>query len=495
MLNFTDYLFESSGDLGTKALVYNGGEDSFADLSSRVLGASRHLAQAYSQKSLIGIYSTNSPFFVENYLSIVGSGNVAVFLDIRMPSADMSKLVDHHQISALLAEPRHSKRLRKTLRTDIPIVSHASDISPLNTQGRASRRRPLPEELALVIFTSGSSGDRKGVMLTHRNLVANTESILKYLNISANDRMNVILPFSYSYGLSLLNTHLRVGASLYLHNSPHIGSIISELEEYKCTGLAGVPSTFQILLKRTPFLTSKLHSLRYLTVAGGKLDEKYVKQMTSSLHHLDFYIMYGATEATARMSYLSPELVGRKPGSIGKAIDGVTLELVGEGGGSVSEGEIGEIVARGQNIMLGYLDDPGGTRQVLSDGRYSTGDLARRDEDGDLYIVDRKNSLIKSMGFRVSPLAVERVLRDHPLAESAVVFGAKDDAVGEIVMTVVQPSSGTNTEELKRELLDHCHKRLASFEVPQRIEFVESLPLTSAGKVDLTQLKKRYNTT
>ena len=262
---------------------------------------------------------------------------------------------------------------------------------------------------AQIIFTSGSTGVPKGVVLSHRNIIANTSSILQYLHLSENDIMEVVLPFYYCYGLSLLHTHLRAGGSLVLNNNfIFISSVFNDINKYKCTGFAGVPSHFQILLRKSEgFKNTHFPSLRYVTQAGGKLHNSFIEEFINTFPEISFYVMYGQTEATARLSYLEPNLLRSKLGSIGKGIPNVELKVVNQLNENVLAGETGEIIARGENIMLRYYKNGDETNKTIKNGWLYTGDMGTVDNDGFIYLSARKKEFIKISGKRVSPKEIE----------------------------------------------------------------------------------------
>ena len=335
---------------------------------------------------------------------------------------------------------------------------------------------------AEIIFTSGSTGKPKGVMLSHKNLIANTSSILSYLNISAEDRMLVVLPFYYCYGLSLLHTHLRSGGAIVLNNSfIFLGRVIKDLLDYKCTGFAGVPSHFQILLRKSDsFKKTAFPALRYVTQAGGGLATTFIDEFLESFPNVKFYVMYGQTEATARLSYLAPETYKLKKGSIGKGIPGVELKVINNNNEDVKPGETGEIIARGDNIMMGYYPNKMCANKVVKNGWLYTGDLGTVDTDGYIYLTARKKEIIKIRGKRISPIEIETVIQELPEVIFCMIEGQKDEILGEVIKaTIIVNKSITITAEAIKK---HCSNRLAIYKVPQVIEFSNQFRVSSSGK-------------
>ena len=348
--------------------------------------------------------------------------------------------------------------------------------------------RVQPEELAQIIYTSGTTGNPKGVMLSHTNLVANTLATVRYLNLTNNDRAMVVLPFFYSYGNSVLLTHMAVGGKLVVNQSlmyPNV--IVEQMRDEEVTGLPGVPSTFALLLQRTSISESPMHHIRYITQAGGAMSPALARELMAALPGVAIYIMYGQTEAAPRLSYLEPADLLRKPGSIGKAIPGVTLEVLSPEGIAVQPGEIGELVAQGANVMIGYWRQPETTAEVLRDGRLWTGDLVTVDEEGYLYIVGRQSDMIKSGAHRIAPKEIENVLLEHDAVFEAAVFGVEDAILGESIKAFVVLKETAACQE--RDLLRHCHGILPLYKVPQTIEFLHELPKTESGKIKRTELK------
>lgn len=345
-----------------------------------------------------------------------------------------------------------------------------------------------PADVAQIIYTSGVTGRPKGVMLSHTNLVANTNSTIQYLGLTGSDRAMVVLPFFYSYGNSVLLTHIAVGGALIVNQSLiYPAVILNQMQTEKVTGFPGVPSTFALLLQRTAIRDLPLPRLRYVTQAGGGMSPALARELMAALPGVAIYVMYGQTEAAPRLSYLDPADLHRKTGSIGKAIPGVTLKVLTPSGIAVKPGETGELVAKGENVMLGYWGQPQATADVLHDGWLWTGDLATEDEEGYLYIVGRQSDMIKSGAHRIAPKEIEDVLLEYDAVFEVAVIGVDDDILGETLRAcvVLKEPGCCNAEALLR----HCQKILPHYKVPHSVVFYEELPKTESGKIRKSDLK------
>ena len=345
------------------------------------------------------------------------------------------------------------------------------------------------KDLAAIVYTSGTTGAPRGVMLSHRNIAANTASIVEYLGLSADDRAIVVLPFYYVYGLSLLHTHVAVGGSLVLENRSAFPTVVLKaMQEHAVTGFAGVPSTFAMFLHRSPVRRMSFPALRYVTQAGGPMPPALVREWLSAVPDVPFFVMYGATEASARLSYLPPAELSRRQGSIGRAIPGVELRVLREDGAPAAASEVGEIVARGQNISSGYWNCPEETRQRFGPDGYRTGDLGFADADGYLYLVGRRHDMIKVGAHRVSAKEIEEVLHEHPAVHEAAIVSAPHDLLGEVPVAYVVLRDAEQVSEA--DLLSFCRGSLAEHKVPSRIVFRTDLPKSGAGKIDRTTLRE-----
>lgn len=451
----------------------------------------------------VGVLDDNGPFYVAAYYGALEAGAIAVPLNTHLdPHSLRTQLVDC-EARALAAGTRFAELARRSIE-GAPSVELLLSPAPIEAKVRVRTRLdwssldggsapkvPLLDlDRASIVYTSGSTGKPKGATLSHLNLVANTRSIVRYLGLTAADRMLVVLPFFYVYGKSLLNTHVAAGGSLVLENRflfPQLA--VDAMEREEATGFAGVPSTFAILLDRTNVARKRLPALRYLTQAGGAMAPATIRRVLDTFPGTKLWVMYGATEAGARLTYLPPEDLPRKIGSIGVAIPNVEMRVLRKDGTEAAPNEEGELVARGSNIMEGYWNDPEETARVLDGNGYHTGDLGRRDEDGYFWVLGRTREMIKSGAHRISPKEIEEAILEHPDVSEAAVIGVGDALLGEAIRAYVVPRAGAavSGEQIGTFLKD----RLAAYKIPGRFVTLEALPKSAAGKIRKDRLREQ----
>jgi long-chain acyl-CoA synthetase len=489
-MNVYDYLLDKRGSLQKSFLLGNKETLSYAELYTRSLRLAACLRETEGQNNNILLISPNSSYFIIAYLAILKSGNTCVPLNPSMEDANLSIVADLCKPSmAFIAPSLESPRweifdhvvydFTELTGGDYGMDGNSFDREGFDREGFDRNR------LAEIIFTSGSTGEPKGVMITHGNIIANTRSIIEYLELTEDDIIEIVLPFHYCYGLSLLHTHLKVGGSIVLNNSfIFVGSVIGDLNKYGCTGFSGVPSHFQILLRKTrSFKETDFPALRYVTQAGGKLHDVFIREFVEHFPEVKFFVMYGQTEATARLAYLPPEKLDSKPGSLGKAIPGVELDIVDESGELIGEPDVvGEIVARGDNIMKGYIGDEEGTREILKDGWLHTGDLAYKDAEGYFYLTARKREIMKVGGKRISPREIEEVIVSIPGVVDCSITAVYDDYLGEAIRAEVVLSNARQTDIDDMYIKKFCSERLTPEKVPGIVQFKETLEIAATGK-------------
>jgi acyl-CoA synthetase (AMP-forming)/AMP-acid ligase II len=350
--------------------------------------------------------------------------------------------------------------------------------------------RQVDLDLAAIVYTSGSTGVPRGVMLTHLNIRANTESIVSYLQLTSTDRVMCVLPFHYVYGLSLLHTHIYVGGSVVINNGfVYPNMVLAAMREHEVTGFAGVPSTFALLLHQSNLGAVELPHLRYVTQAGGGMPPARIVEWLERGPKVPFFVMYGASEATARLTFLPPSELLRKLGSIGRPIPNVQIVVVKDDGEIAGAGELGELVARGANISAGYWGDPEETARRFGPLGFRTGDMGYTDEEGFLYLVGRRHDMMKVGANRVSAKEIEEVINDFPGMHEVAVISAPHYILGEtpVAFVVMREGQHADSEALRA----FCGSRLAPYKTPSRFLFRDALPKNGAGKIDKEALRQR----
>jgi acyl-CoA ligase (AMP-forming) (exosortase A-associated) len=359
----------------------------------------------------------------------------------------------------------------------------------------------ISKDLAAILYTSGSTGKPKGVMLSHSNIVAGSTIVSNYLGITSTERILAVLPFSFDAGMNQLMTAFQQGGTIVLINFVFAREVVQMLKKERITGLAGVPTLWSLLTQPNSILLRQpLPELRYTTNTGGAMPQAVLKILRETLKTTKIFLMYGLTEAF-RSTYLPPEELDRRPTSMGKAIPDTEIMVLDEQGNRCKPGEVGELVHRGPTVSLGYWNRPEDTVRVLRPNPllppemgdcervcYS-GDLVKMDEEGFLYFVGRRDTMIKSTGFRISPTEVEEVLFQTGKLKGAAVIGIPDEALGQVIKAFVVRKDGTNLDV--DEVLAFCTAKMPRYMVPRFVEVLNELPKTSSGKVDYPALRRK----
>jgi long-chain acyl-CoA synthetase len=488
-MNTADYLLQNTQNKNI-AIITKESSCSYGELT---LAAARLAGELLSlgirPGDRVGLLSQNSLFWEASYLAILKIGAVAAPFSTLITTDDLRRNAEFVGCKAIFFEKRQQRKFGDAFTNGLPLLyDDVLDQHGTSAWPETPANFDLDQDAALM-FTSGTTARPRAVRVTHRNIQANTNSIIKYLELSSSERILVILPFYYCFGTSLLHSHLRVGGSVALCNTFTFPETALELMEYaECTGFAGVPSSFQLLLRNSSFPRRATPTLRKIQQAGGKLHSVLIQELIAAKPQAKVYVMYGQTEATARLSYLPPELLPTKLGSIGKGIPDVNLSVLGEDGSPVKPGEVGEIIARGDNISPGYFNDPESSAEKFVRGALHTGDLATVDEDGYIFVVDRISDFIKSWGYRVSSQEVESCVLQLPDIVSAAAVGVPDLTAGEAIHVFV--TLRAKAEITPDAIIAHCREKLAKHMVPEVVTIIKSLPLNPHGKVIKSELRK-----
>jgi amino acid adenylation domain-containing protein len=460
----------------------------------------------------VAILLDNSVEAVVSLFATLKAGGIFIVLNPTLKSRKLGFILKDSGARAVIARIRNAHTLREAISgtpvqhviwvderpseppaMTVPELGYAwHDLVSAERKNPVSSPRAVDVDLAAIIYTSGTTGDPKGVMAAHYNMVAVSRSVIEYLNNTSDDIILNPLPLSYGYGLYQVLTAFLVGATVVLEPSfafPY--RLMERAVQEKVTGIPLVPTMAAALLQMTDFPKFDLCRLRYITTAAAALPVAHVRRLMEILPHVSIVSMYGLTECQ-RVSYLPPEIMAQRPGCVGKAIPNCEVFVLDEEGRELNPGQVGELVVRGSNVMQGYWNAPEETAKFFRPGRYRaetllyTGDLFRKDEEGYLYFVARKDDIIKTRGERVSPQEIEnRVCEMKGVVESAVI-GVPDDLLGQAIKLYV---SGDSAQRLTEDsILNYCKRHLEAFMVPKYIEIRYSLPKSSSGKIDKKQL-------
>ncbi|MEW1976077.1 class I adenylate-forming enzyme family protein [Microbacterium profundi] len=436
----------------------------------------------------VALAGPNSFFWVSAYLAIMSAGLVCVPMPATLTPEEFRSRLQWVGCRAVMFSGAEGRR--HDLPADVVVLVESALLEWPGAQFEICDVE-LDQDAA-YLFTSGTTAAPRVVRITHRNIQANTESILDYVGLKSDDRMLVVLPFSYVFGASLLHTHLRAGACLV--NQPsfvYLESVVGRLAEQRCTAIAGVPSNFHALIRNSSFGSRPLPDLRLIQQAGGRMSPAIIDEIRAAHPRANLFVMYGQTEATARLSYLPPAELDGHAGSIGRGVPGVSLRVVDGSGRDAMPGQIGEIWATGENISPGYLFDERRTAEKMPGGVLRTGDLATVDADGYIYVVDRAEDFIKSWGHRIASQDVETAVMELTEVISVAAVGVPDPVAGEAVAVAVVKRPDSDLDAAR--LLAHCRARLPKHMVPELIEFVAQLPLNSSGKVVKREVRDRLH--
>lgn len=445
----------------------------------------------------VAIYLSKSIAECIAIFAISAAGAVFVPIHPSLRARQVHHIVEDCGARVILTDAIHHASLDPSIgQLATPLLRSGDDWESGPQNVDAGPRAAAPPDLAAILYTSGSTGLPKGVMLTHANLIAGTRIVRTYLRITSEERILSVLPFSFDYGLNQLLTSVEQGACLVLLNF-HLGDeIVHAIEEHKITGLAGVPTLWTLLTRASPrFSKADLSSLRYMTNSGGSLPLDTIARLRARLPQTDLVLMYGLTEAF-RSTWLPPQEIDRRPDSIGRAIPETEIFAMTPDGRRARPGEPGILHHRGPTVSLGYWNRPDDTARVIVPDPFPpgdrpagqvcrSGDIVVEDAEGFFRFLGREDAMIKTQGFRVSPTEVEAALMETGAFRAAAVIGLPDRGVGQRIHAVTVPANG---HVATGSVMRHLRHALAPHLVPRAIEQVEALPTTPNGKIDYKRL-------
>jgi long-chain acyl-CoA synthetase len=505
-----DFLEQTATRLPNKvALICEGERYSYVELDHMA----NRLAHALQEHGVnrgdrVVIFLPNSVALVVAIFGVLKANAVFVVANSSMKSDKLLYMVNNCRAAALVASAskapfiseivNHAPSVKATVLTGTEMNNHDQaqhciltyDAIQANYPSTCPARLNIDQDLACLIYTSGSTGDPKGVMSSHSNVVFATSSIISYLRNVEEDIVLNVLPLSFDYGLYQLLMTFRFGGALVLERSfAYPVQILKKMEQEQVTGLPGVPTIFSLLLQ-IDLSAYDLSHLRYITNTAAALPASHIRQIRNMFPHALLYSMYGLTE-TKRTLYMPPEQLDCRPDSVGIAIPGTEVWIEDETGQRLGTNQIGELVIRGSHVMRGYWESPIATAERFRPGPLGgerlcySGDLFRMDADGYLYFIGRKDDIIKSRGEKVAPKEVENVLYQIPGIVETAVVGVEDSILGHALKAFIVASNGNLTAQ---SVLQHCRAHLEDYMIPKYVEFCDSLPKTSSGKIKKTEL-------
>ena len=407
------------------------------------------------------------------YLGAMYAGLVPIPVEENTLASSADILLDRTGATALWTERRHKFDWMHGKGIKL-IHGHPAEMST-DTIPPAPKKE---DDLATLVATSGSTGAPRFVIVSHGNLSANTEAIIHSQHLANDEKAMLILPLSYCFGASVLHSHLyRGGGVVFDRRFMFPDKVLRAVNQYECTTFAGVPTVYNILLRRSNIRSIPMLGLRRFLQAGGALAPQHVIEMRSVVPTAKFYVMYGQTEATARIACLDPERLDEKLGSVGRPLDNLAVSIVDAEGKDLPVGQIGEIVVCGPSITLGYLNEPEASRHVFKDGRLHTGDLGHLDEDGYVWIDGRMGAFLKMRGVRVGFAEVEARVAAVPGVYECAATAVAHPEVGEALVLHVVP------DQKAHNVADQVRRSLPAQWTCDSITIVSEIPKTSSGKV------------
>jgi amino acid adenylation domain-containing protein len=491
--NFAALLWRASANHGDRPAIRHRGETTtYAELRGRAAVIASALAsEGVGEGDTVAVLARSPRDAAAAFFAALAVGAVGINLNELYKPRQLEFALSHSGAKILVA----GRDVLKSMPRPVSTSAHVLILEDLEDSVAVfDPVRVEPDSPAQITYTSGSTGQPKGVLMSHANLWAGVRVVAGYLGLRSDDRIASLLPFSFVYGFNQLTTSLYVGATLVVERSTLVQEIVATLRRERITVLAAVPPLWQQLLASSAFRDQRIDSLRILTNAGGRLPPESVRALRIAQPQAQLFLMYGLTEVF-RSTYLPPDEVDTHPDSMGRAVPESVVYVVTESGTLARTGETGELVHGGPSVALGYVRDEETTRRVFKPNPFPgpgqparvvySGDLVRRDDEGRLYYVGRRDRMIKTMGFRVSPDEISDVLQASGVVTEAAVVTEPDEQRGERIIACVVLRENQTVEDLRR----FCGVELPRYMQPVRYVAMAEIPRNASGKHDIIQLK------
>lgn len=478
--NFTGFLLKKLGPHSSLIDAPTGHEFPASQVPDFIVGfASGFLSTGMQRGDRILISCDLTAASSLAYLGAIYAGLVPVLVDER--ALEISGEAVFYKARAKGVWVANRAGLDWAKKKGIPAFQGKFEACPADSLPSASCAE---EDLAALMPTSGSTGVPCLVMVSHANLLANTAAIIRSQRLGTDERAMLIMPVSYCFGASVLHTHLWQGGGVVFDSRFMFpDKVLRSINEYNCTTFAGVPAVYNILLRRSNLRSIPIPSLRRFLQAGGALAPDGVREMRNIVPDAEFLVMYGQTEATARISCLPSERLSEKLGSAGLPLDNLEVRIVDDEGRELPEGQVGEVHVRGPSICSGYFEDPDATGRKFADGWLKTGDFACRDHEGYLWIKGRADEFVKMRGIRVSFAEVEAKVAATPGVDECAAAAVQHPEAGEAVVLFVVTAGGENG------VVENIRRTLPAQWTCASIRVVAELPKTANGKIARAKLR------
>lgn len=494
--NFAELLARGAARFGDRPVLVHGSETTAHDaLASRAASIAAALESHGLQRGDACAVMARAPDdAAAAFFAVLGIGGVGINVNELYRPRQVEHVLHNAQARAILIARELLTAFPRQLETSAQVIL-LEDI--VTTPG--ARFTPVAvhaEAPAQITYTSGSTGQPKGVVMSHANLWAGVRVVARYLGLRPDDRIASVLPFSFVYGFNQLTTALHVGATLVIERSTLVQQIIATIHRERVTVLAAVPPLWQQLLGVAAFRERPIPSLRIMTNAGGRLPPASVVELRRAQPQARLFLMYGLTEVF-RSTFLPPEEVDAHPDSMGRAVPESVVYVVREDGTQAATDEVGELVHGGPSVGIGYMGDAEATARVFRDNPFLgagedgprrvvySGDLVRRDAEGRLFHVGRRDRMIKTLGFRVSPDEICDVIQASGMVVEAAVVSEPDAQRGERIVGIVVLKAEATLEQLRR----YCGVELPRYMQPARFVTLAAIPRNGSGKHDIPTLK------
>ncbi|WP_338753066.1 long-chain-fatty-acid--CoA ligase [Bacillus sp. FJAT-52991] len=482
------------------AYIYGNEKVTYRELDQQVNRFATGLsARGIKKGDGVALLLGNSPEFLIAYYGILRLGAFAIPINPSFTQGEISYILHNSQAKVIVAHVSSESKLSEVKgqleNLELVIYTDAKDQEctwdDLMATGNSVYENPYidQEDLAVILYTSGTTGKPKGAMLSHRNLASNADSISELIELHDKDCVVAVLPMFHVFCMTIsLNGPIACGATILIIPRFSPLNVVNTIREHKATVFAGVPTMYNFIFQSPESTAEDFSSIRVCISGGASIPVELLRKFETK-YNVSILEGYGLSE-TSPLVALNPLKGTCKPGSIGLDIPGVKTKVVNVDGQEVPRGEVGELVVKGPNVMTGYLGMPEATSAALIDGWLYTGDLATMDEEGYIYIVDRKKDMIIVGGYNVYPREVEEVLYEHPAIIEAAVIGVPDGEYGESVKAYVV----VKDEQINiNDIIQFCQDKLVKYKLPRYVEFLNELPKNTTGKIlrrELRQLTK-----